>query len=162
MELAFMYDHFDRARETISMLNELQNKVKFDVEYIEVCKKQNSEIQDKGLRPISPHEFYYNLNKEKNTPNSLFDYDDKSNEEKDRPLNYHLVVVRLKDDSYTETIEKIMWSSSGVKSDKPVTWHYKRATKALVMASNSTQFMEVLSDINHTSDDSIHGGKYGQ
>ena len=55
-----MYDHFDRARETISMLNELQNKAKFDVEYMEVCKKRNSKIQDKGLRQISPHEFYYN------------------------------------------------------------------------------------------------------
>ena len=156
-----MYDHFDRARETISILNELQNKGDFDIEYIEVRKKLNSR-KDKELNQISPHEFYYNMNKERYTPNFLFENSDNSNEVRNRPLNYHLVVVRLKDESYTETIENIMWSSSGVKSDKPVAWHYRRSTKALVMASNSTQFMEVLSDINHTTDDSIHGGKYGQ
>ena len=155
-----MYDHFDRARETITMLNEIQNEANFDVEYMKVRKKPNSKIQGKELNQISPHEFYYNMNKEKYTPNFLFDHGD--NEVKGDLLNYHLVVVRLKDDSYTETIEKIMWSSSGVKSDKPVAWHYRRSTKALVMASNSTQFMEILSDINHTTDDSIHGGKYGQ
>ena len=160
-ELAYMYDSFERARETIHVLNELQCELKLEVEYMEVPRNSESKARDKRTRNY-PHEFFLRMHEETYAPTSLFDPGGRHGEGRKETGKYHLVVVRLSDESISERVERIMWSSAGVRSDKPANWHYSHATKALVMASDSVQFMEILSGLNAGSDTSIHGGKYGQ
>ena len=160
-ELAYMYDSFERARETIHVLNELQCELKLEVEYMEVPRNSDRKARDKRPRHYQ-HEFFLRMHEETYAPTSLFDPGDRRGEGRKETGKYHMVVVKLSDESISERVEGIMWSSAGVKSDKPASWHYSRATKALVMASDSMQFMEILSGLNQGSDTSIHGGKYGQ